>query len=56
MFSTSMIASSTTSPIAMTSPARTIVLIVVPIARRTTPAATSDSGIAVRLMSAVRQS
>ena len=34
MFSTSMIASSTTSPIAITSPARTIVLIVAPIGRQ----------------------
>ena len=56
MFSTSMIASSTTSPIAITRPARTIVLIVVPIARRITPAATSESGMAVRLIRAVRQS
>ncbi len=51
-----MIASSTTSPIAITRPARTIVLIVVPIARRITPAATSESGMAVRLIRAVRQS
>ena len=42
MFSTSMIASSTTSPIAITSPAMTIVLSVAPMAVRTSVAATSD--------------
>ena len=56
MFSTSMIASSTTSPIAITRPARTIVLIVAPTQTSTSVAAISDSGIAVRLISAVRQS
>ena len=56
MFSTSMIASSTTSPSAMTKPANTIVLIVAPHSVSTTTAAINDSGIAVRLMSAVRQS
>ena len=39
MFSTSMIASSTTSPIAITRPARTIVLIVAPMAMSTSVAA-----------------
>ncbi len=56
MFSTSMIASSTTSPMAITSPAMTIVLSVAPMAVSTSVAAISDSGIAVRLISAVRQS
>ena len=56
MFSTSMIASSTTSPSAMTRPASTIVLSVAAAQCSTSTAATSDSGMAVRLMSAVRQS
>ena len=56
MFSMSMIASSTTTPTAITSPARTIVLIVAPRSVSTSPAATSDSGIATRLMSAARHS
>ena len=56
MFSTSMIASSTTSPSAITRPASTIVLSVPPRQCSTSAAASSDSGIAVRLMSAVRQS
>ncbi len=56
MFSTSMIASSTTSPIAITSPAITMVFKVAPIAVSTRVAAISDSGIAVRLITAVRQS
>ncbi len=51
-----MIASSTTSPMAITSPAMTIVLSVAPIAVSTRVAAISDSGIAVRLITAVRQS
>ena len=51
-----MIASSTTSPMAITSPAITMVLSVAPAAVRTSVAAISDSGIAVRLISAVRQS
>ena len=56
MFSTSMMASSTTSPSAITSPAMTIVFSVRPSAEMTTTAATSDSGMAVKLMNAVRQS
>ena len=56
MFSTSMMASSTTSPMAMARPARTIVLIVPPSQRSRTTAETSDSGMAVRLMTAVRHS
>src|SRR5262249_55218885 len=56
MFSTSIIASSTTSPSAITSPASTIVLMVAPEYEITNNAATSDRGIAVRLMTAVRQS
>ena len=56
MFSTSMMASSTTSPSAITRPAITIVLRVNPNAVSTTTAVTSDSGTAVRLMRAVRQS
>ena len=50
MFSTSMIASSTTSPSAITRPASTIVLIVPPRQWSTSAAASSDSGIAVRLI------
>ena len=56
MFSTSMIASSTTSPSAMMSPAITIVLSVPPIRLSTSAAASRDNGIAVRLMTAVLQS
>ena len=56
MFSTSMMASSTTSPRAITSPAITIVLRVMPRAVSTTTADTRDRGMAVRLMTAVRQS
>ena len=56
MFSTSMIASSTTPPTAITSPARTIVLIVAPRIYSTSPAAISDNGIATRLIRAVRHS
>ena len=55
-FSTSMIASSTTSPSAMTRPARTMVLRVPPRAWRTSTAARSESGMARRLMTAVRHS
>ena len=54
MFSTSMIASSTTTPMATTSPARTITLMVAPRRSSTITAASSDSGIAIRLMKAVR--
>ncbi len=56
MFSTSMMASSTTEPSATTKPASTMVLIVAPIHDSTTPAATSDSGMAITLMSATRHS
>ena len=56
MFSTSMIASSTTTPTEITNPARTIVLIVTSRAHRTMAAAISDSGMATRLISAVRHS
>ena len=54
-FSMSMMASSTMSPRAITNPARTIVLMVVPRAFRTSTAASSDSGMATTLISAVRQ-
>ena len=56
MFSTSMIASSTTTPIATTSPASTITLMVVSRRSSTRIAAISESGIAIRLMNAVRHS
>ena len=56
MFSTSMIASSTTTPIATTSPASTITLMVASRRSSTRIAASSDSGIAIRLMNAVRHS
>ena len=56
MFSTSMIASSTTSPTAIARPASTIVLMLIFICIRTMTALTIDSGIAVRLMTAVRHS
>ena len=56
MFSTSMIASSTTTPIATTSPASTITLMVVWVRSSVRIAASSDSGIAIRLMKAVRHS
>ena len=55
MFSMSMIASSTTTPTAMTSPARTICSSS-PRTRSTSAAAIRDSGIATRLISAVRHS
>ena len=54
MFSTSMMASSTTTPTAITSPASTIVLIVPPVQYSTRAAAISDNGIAVTLTRAVR--
>ena len=56
MFSMSMIASSTMTPSAITIPARIIVLIVAPRQWRTSPAATSESGIATTLINAVRHS
>ena len=56
MFSMSMMASSTTTPTAMTKPARTMVLSVAPPADSTTAAAMSESGIAMTLIRAVRQS
>ena len=56
MFSTSMIASSTTTPTAITNPARIIVLRVAPRASSTSPPATRDSGMATRLIRAVRHS
>ena len=51
-----MMASSTTTPMATTSPARTITLIVAPAASNTSTAATRDNGIAIKLMKAVRHS
>ena len=57
MFSTSMIASSTTSPIAITRPGQDHRVDRRPrVARITSVAAISESGIAVRLIRAVRQS
>ena len=56
MFSTSMIASSTTTPSAITKPASTIVLTVAPVANSTSTAASRDSGIATTQISAVRHS
>ena len=56
MFSTSMIASSTTSPTAMTRPASTMVLMVPPLQCSTSAAAMRDIGIAETLINAVRQS
>ena len=56
MFSTSMMASSTTEPSATTKPASTMVLIVAPMKYSASPAATSDSGIAMTLISATRHS
>ena len=56
MFSTSMMASSTTSPTAMARPASTIVLSVPPMSTEHQHGATIDSGMAVRLMTAVRHS
>ena len=56
MFSTSMIASSTTAPSAITRPARVIVLMVAPRQYSTSIVATSDSGIVSRLISATRHS
>ena len=56
MFSTSMIASSTTSPSEITSSVMIIVLIVSPHQEIRTTVATKDKGMAVMLMRAVRQS
>ena len=56
MFSTSMIASSTTTPTAITKPARIMVLMAAPLSRRIIAPASSDNGIAARLISAVRHS
>lgn len=56
MFSTSMMASSTTTPRATTSPASTITLMVAPRRSRTRSAAASDSGMAMSEMNAVRHS
>ncbi len=56
MFSTSMIASSTTTPMATTNPASTMTLSVTPAPSRTSMAATRDNGMAMRLMKAVRHS
>ena len=56
MFSTSTMASSTMAPSAITKPASTIVLMVAPRAYSTSPAATSDSGMVMTLISADRQS
>ena len=54
MFSTSMMASSTTTPMATTSPASTMTLIDASRRSRNQMADISDSGIATRLMIAVR--
>ena len=56
MFSMSMMASSTTTPTAITNPARTMVLMVVPRTYRTRAPAISDRGMATTLMSAARHS
>jgi hypothetical protein len=56
MFSTSMMASSTSSPRAITSPARIMVLMVTPARLSTVPAATSDRGMVTALMKATRHS
>src|SRR5439155_1440916 len=53
-FSTSMMASSTTSPTAIARPPSTITLSVAPAARRTATAASSESGMATTLTSAAR--
>ena len=54
MFSTSMMASSTTTPMATTSPARTMTLMDASRRSRNQTADISDRGIATRLMIAVR--
>jgi len=56
MFSTSMIASSTTTPMDTTSPASTMTLIVWSCRSSTISAMISDSGIEIRLMNVVRHS
>ncbi len=55
MFSTPMTASSTTTPIEMASPPKVIVLSVVPKLRSTMTAASSDRGIAMQEIAAVRR-
>ncbi len=55
MFSTSMTASSTTSPIAIASPPSVIVLSVAPIRFSTTTAISNERGIAVSEMNALRR-
>ena len=54
-FSTSMIASSTSAPMAIAMPPSVIVLMVAPNARSTSTAAASDSGIAVSVIAAARR-
>ena len=55
MFSTSTIASSTSSPIATASPPSVIVLIDIPSHLNTSPVITIDSGMAVSVMKVVRK-
>ena len=55
MFSTSTIASSTSSPMATASPPSVIVLIDMPNHLKTSPVITIDSGIAVSVMNVVRK-
>ena len=55
-FSTSMMASSTTTPMATTNPASTMTLTVAPAASKIKTAETKESGIAIKLMNAVRHS
>ena len=56
MFSTSMMASSTTAPSAITSPARVIVLIVSPRQYKTSSVVINDSGMVRMLIKATRHS
>ena len=56
MFSMSMMASSTTTPTAITNPARIMVLMVAPRMYSTRAPAISDSGIATTLINAARHS
>ena len=55
MFSTSTIASSTSSPIATARPPRVIVFTLSPNTAKTTAVITIESGIAVRVMNVVRR-
>ena len=55
MFSTSTIASSTSSPIATASPPSVIVLIDMPSHLKTRPVITMESGMAVSVMKVVRR-